>query len=117
MGRKEKLEMELAQESQKLQLNLNPKQVAEYRRLKAEVEKRSAIVSGNLDNKLQDQEINKSAIEVFNILNKRERVKMYFKLHKNKKNICCSSTNDASKHTTSESSRFIIFLDLESMCP
>lgn len=38
--------------------------MAEYRRLKAEVEKRSTIISGNLDHKMQEQAASKSSIEV-----------------------------------------------------
>uniref|UniRef100_A0A914HXQ1 Structural maintenance of chromosomes protein n=1 Tax=Globodera rostochiensis TaxID=31243 RepID=A0A914HXQ1_GLORO len=60
---KASLEEELNKESQAMQLNLSKEQVAEYRRLKAEVEKRCTIVSTDLDNKLREQEAANNAIE------------------------------------------------------
>ena len=53
---KSKLEEKLAQESEQRGISLNEQDVAEYRRLKAEVEKRCTVVSTNLDNKRREQE-------------------------------------------------------------
>uniref|UniRef100_A0A915EHG8 Structural maintenance of chromosomes protein n=1 Tax=Ditylenchus dipsaci TaxID=166011 RepID=A0A915EHG8_9BILA len=57
---KEKME---AINAKKQQLNLNPEQVAEYRRLKTEFEKKSIEETQNLDNKRQEQLTDQNAKE------------------------------------------------------
>uniref|UniRef100_A0A915EFU5 Uncharacterized protein n=1 Tax=Ditylenchus dipsaci TaxID=166011 RepID=A0A915EFU5_9BILA len=57
------LAKQIEQESQSKQLNLNPEQVAEYRRLKTEFEKKSIEETQNLDNKRQEQLTDQNAIE------------------------------------------------------
>jgi hypothetical protein len=58
------LEAEMGKESQTMQFSLNPQQMAEYRRLKSEAEKRSAAISEQLNTKLREQDCCASSIEV-----------------------------------------------------
>ncbi|KAI1724897.1 SMC proteins flexible hinge domain-containing protein [Ditylenchus destructor] len=64
--KKNALLTEIEQESQNPELNLNPQQIAEYRRLKSQFEKRSLEQSQKLDNKRQEQETDRNALEYEN---------------------------------------------------
>lgn len=54
--KREELERQLEQETQQRQLNLDPTQIAEYRDLKNEAEKRTSIASAKIFNYQQEQE-------------------------------------------------------------
>ncbi|KAI1696108.1 MIZ/SP-RING zinc finger domain-containing protein [Ditylenchus destructor] len=64
--KKNALHTEIEQESQNPELNLNPQQIAEYRRLKSQFEKRTLEQSQKLDNKRQEQETDRNALEYEN---------------------------------------------------
>ncbi|CAD5226875.1 unnamed protein product [Bursaphelenchus xylophilus] len=60
---KEKLEAELAAESEQNQLKLNSDQIDEYRKLKAEAERRTVMVSSEIYNKQQEMDHLQSIID------------------------------------------------------
>uniref|UniRef100_A0A914CSH9 Structural maintenance of chromosomes protein n=1 Tax=Acrobeloides nanus TaxID=290746 RepID=A0A914CSH9_9BILA len=60
---KRKCQEKMEEESQNQQLNLSEEQVQEYKRLKREVEKKSGLISAELDNLTQEQETTRNSVE------------------------------------------------------
>lgn len=61
--KKKQLEEELKKESQQMDLHLDEDQLKEYHRLKTDVDKQTLRVATELDNKKQEQETDRNAVE------------------------------------------------------
>lgn len=57
------MEKQANEESKQKQLNLNPDEIADYRRLKNEAEKETTIVATKLYNLQQDQETDRGIVQ------------------------------------------------------
>lgn len=71
----------MTEESKHQQLNLNPDEIAEYRRLKNDADKQTGIVSNKLYNLQQDQETDRGVVQHENRRMEQQNTKI--------KEVCC----------------------------